>query len=230
MLDCLWRGAGSAARCTSPSPPRCCSAPTTRRRWMAVVMASKSKRSRYRGALASPIVRQPPPSFWGAVTPKRLNEYYRSVARHERNQAKEIERHLSRRFSLLFDYYGIKDRRNTRALAWALAREHVKGFQLVKPTNKKRGRRSVWDGKRLEQLLNTVESVQRAHPKFTDRRALRFMITTEPYSAIWAPSENHKGSKDQWLETLESRLQQAKSIKKQAKQLEEELRQISQKI
>jgi hypothetical protein len=112
-------------------------------------MASKSKRSRYRGALASPIVRQPPPSFWGAVTPKRLNEYYRSVARHERNQAKEIERHLSRRFSLLFDYYGIKDRRNTRALAWALAREHVKGFQLVKPTNKKRGRRSVWDGERL---------------------------------------------------------------------------------
>jgi hypothetical protein len=169
---------------------------------MAVVMASKSKRSRYRGALASPIARQPPPSFWGAVTPKRLDEYYRSVARHERKQAKEIERHLSRKFSLLFDHYGIKDRRNTRALAWALAREHVKGFQLVKPTNKKRGRRSVWDGERLEQLLNTVESVQRAHLKFTDRRALRFMITTEPYSAIWAPSENHKGSEDQWLEFI----------------------------
>jgi hypothetical protein len=36
------------------------------------------------------------------------------------------------------------------------------------------------------------------------------MATNPQYATVWAPPPSHKGSKRQWIETLESRLQDAK--------------------
>jgi hypothetical protein len=196
---------------------------------MAVVVVSKGKRGRYVGALAAPVVRGPPPLFWGAVTPERLAKYRQLLVRHDRDQEKEIERQLSRKFLLLFDHYGIKSRRNARALAWALACEHVMGFQVVAPAKRRGGRRLEWDATRLETLLNTVKTLRQKHPNFTDRDALKFMIENEPHSKIWVLPMNRKGSKAQWLETLESRLQEAKQIEKRAADLSRELQEITEK-
>jgi hypothetical protein len=192
------------------------------------VVASKRKRSRFAGALASPIVREPL-LFWGAVTPDRLATYRRYLARHEREQERKIERQRSQKLLLLFDYYGIKNTRDMRALAWALACEHVSGFLVVVPRKKGGGRRRKWDGARLDALLNAVKSLREAHANFTDRDALKFMIQSEPYSTIWAVPKGHKGAKAQWLETLESRLQEAKRIEKGAADLSRELQEITEK-
>jgi hypothetical protein len=65
---------------------------------------------------------------------------------------------------------------------------------------------------------------------FGDRRALAFMVKDEGYGATWGPPPNHRGTKQQWIETLESRLQDAKSIRKRAEQFTRDLQQIAQEI
>src|SRR6266536_2135132 len=179
-------------------------------------MAAKRKRRRYAGALASPIVPPPPPAFWGAVTPNKLAAYQKKMARFERAAVVALERELFNKLFLLFKHYHIKDKNDFAALAWALAYEHVPGFKVLEPRRTEhRGRKRKWDGDRYEQLLETVQSIREQHKSasFGDRRALAFMVKDEGYGATWGPPPNHRGTKQQWIETLESRLQDAKSIR-----------------
>ena len=134
------------------------------------------------------------------------------MKRHLRKELTRINRERQRKFLLLFEHYGIEDKSDTKSLAWALALEHVKGFNIEQASSR-RGAKLKWNGDRLFDLLRTVEAIKVQRPNFNDRRALETMVKKPPYSDQWKPtSRSH--STEQWIETLESRLHEAKKIQK----------------
>jgi len=58
-------------------------------------MASKPRR--YTGELATPIVLPAPPTFWGAVTDKRVKEFWRDHERHLLKTKQNLEQKLTRK-------------------------------------------------------------------------------------------------------------------------------------
>jgi hypothetical protein len=167
-----------------------------------------------------------PPSFWGAVVPERIAAYQKQLSRHERTNAAMVRRQHAKKLAMLFDHYGIADKENWAALARALAAEHVPGFKVQLPQAKsKRGRKPKWTPERLVELYRTVQSIKRRH-HFTDRQALKFMVKNEQHAATWGVPAEHRGSEQQWIETLEARLQQEKGIQKLADQAARELKAI----
>ena len=192
-----------------------------------VTVAPRRQHRTYKGALAKPIELRPLPGFWGAVVPKRIAAYRKRLSRYERARAAERERQFSKKLALLFRHYGIADRQNMAALALALAVEHVPGFKVQFPEARpKRGRKRKWDRGRLEKLDQTVQSIKQRH-HLTDRQALKFMVKSEQHAAAWGVPAGHKGSEQQWIETLEARLQEEKSIQKRADQATHELQAIA---
>ena len=172
---------------TSP-PPSGCPAPTlvTLAVGAVVAVARRRQESAYNGALAKPIMLRPLPTFWGAVVPKRVAAHQKQRSRHERANAAELQRQRSRKLALLFDHYGIADKKDMSALAWALAVEHVPGFKVQFPEAKsKRGRKRKWHPDRLEELYLTVEVIKQQH-HFTDRQALQFMVNNQRHAATWS--------------------------------------------
>jgi glucose-6-phosphate 1-dehydrogenase len=96
----------------------------------------------------------------------------------------------------------------TQWLAWALASEHVPGFRIV-PESRPKGRKKEWHGEKLQALYDAVQSAKNQH-NFNDRQALTFISNNSLSAKTWGRPANYKGSKKQWVETLESRLQDAK--------------------
>ena len=189
-------------------------------------MASKRMRSAYAGALAKPIKLPSSPRFTGLVHPRRVAAYRKLQARHERAATAVLAQEYLRKLPLLFEHYGITDNNDMAALVLALAHEHVPGFKVLQPLRRsKRGAKPKWDSDRLDSLLETVESIKLQHPKFSDRRALRYVVGKPPYAAIWGKS-TRSGSTEKRVETLETRLQQAKKIKKDARKVLLELEQL----
>jgi hypothetical protein len=172
-------------------------------------MAVPRRQRRYVGELATPIVRPAPPTFEGAVTAKRAKEFWDRWKRRQRDAERNVSQKLLRKMSLLMKHYGIANARDTAALAWALATEHVPGFKVVSETKTKRGRKKQWDGPKLQALYNAVHTVKKAH-NYNDRQAIKFIAANNKYAGKWGPPKTYKGSKQQWVETLESRLQDAK--------------------
>jgi hypothetical protein len=179
-----------------------------------VAVAPRRRDGIYQGALAKPIMRPRPPAFWGAVVPERIEAYRKQLSRYESKSAASVERQLSRKLALLFDHYAIADKEDKAALAWALASAHVPGFKVQFPeTKSKRGRKRKWSPDRLEQLYQAVQSIRQLH-SFNDRQALTFMVNNRQHAETWGMPTGHKGSKQQWIETLEARLQDAKTLRK----------------
>src|SRR6266404_6888109 len=125
------------------------------------MMPAKRKPRRYAGALASPIIWQFPPPFWGAATKDRAAEYWKDYGRHQQQTENVVKRLVAEKLSLLMDHYGIDDKEDMAALALALAFEHVPGFEIVVPKKSNKGRKREWDGSRLENLLETVDSIKK---------------------------------------------------------------------
>ena len=167
------------------------------------------KRRRYVGELAVPIISPDPPTFEGAVTRERVQKFWRNHRKHERKAEQLIKQKISQKMGLLMKHYGISDPNDMSALALALAFAHVPGFKIVPETKTKKGRKRIWDGPRLLELFETVEMLKSKH-NFTEKIALKFMVNNEQYAAVWGPPPTHKGSKEQWIETLQSRLKDAK--------------------
>jgi hypothetical protein len=127
----------------------------------------------------------------------------------------------NRKLELLADHYGIASS-DFQGLALALARCFVPGFQFkdnlrplsaygAQPDAKlKPGRPAAWGATRLEQLFKEVRNYKATH-RVTDRSALAALARKG-----WPPPPNHRGTRDQWLETLESRLQEAKNRRRVA--------------
>ena len=168
-----------------------------------------AKRRRYAGELATPIVWPARPTFEGAVTEERVQEYWRKYENHQREVGQRVEQKLLEKISLLMKHYGITDENDTTALAWELAFNHVPGFKTVPEVHTKKGRKKEWHGGKLRELYDIVQSVKEQH-KFNDRQALKFVSNNPQYAEFWGPPKRYQGSKQQWVETLESRLQDAK--------------------
>ena len=171
-------------------------------------MAARRQR-RYGGELAKPIVRHDPPTFWGAVTKKRVRQFWLDYERHERETDEKVAQTLLHKISLLMKHHNVADEDDAWALAFALAHEHVPGFKIVPENKTKRGRKKEWHGGKLDALYNAVQAVKNKH-NLNDRQALTFMSKNSEWASTWGRPPSHKGSQKQWIETLESRLQDAK--------------------
>jgi hypothetical protein len=182
-------------------------------------MRAKKSRSRstpYTGDLATPVVVPIPPAFEGAVTPKRVAKYWARYAQYQQDARAQLSAELGRRMLLLLKHFDI-DEQNDDAmseLAYLLACEHVPGFRVLEPgfpaleeAKTQRGRKRKWDFDLLQALHAAVQSAKK-QLNFNDRQALTFLASL-PNSA-WERPPAHKGTKRQWIETLETRLQEAK--------------------
>jgi hypothetical protein len=178
--------------------------------WAVEAVAMGAKKRRYTGELATPIVMPAPPTFWGAVTHERVRRWRKACQQHQQEAENRAAKKLLEKMSLLMKHYGIADENDMGTLAWILAYEHVPGFHIMPETMTRRGRKPKWDVPTLQKLLDTVNSLKRQHGFTTDRQALMFMVSNEQHAMTWGQPSSHKGLKQQWVESLESRLQDAK--------------------
>jgi hypothetical protein len=189
----------------------------------------RTKRRRYTGALATPVVAPTPPTFEGAVTSERVAQYWERYEQHQQDTRRQLDAELGAKLSLLMAHYDIDERSDDAMgeLAYLLACEHVPGFRIVKEAKSTRGRKREWDGPRLTELYNAVESAKGEH-NLNDRLALAFLASRP--NSIWNPPPRHKGLKQQWVETLESRLQDAKKYVASIESLPEEFAAIRSEV
>jgi hypothetical protein len=165
----------------------------------------------YTGKLASPIRIPAPPTFSGAVTTKRVKEFRKNSARYQTETDAAVSEQKEEKIRLLLQHYGIAERDDLQALALALASRHVPGFQVIVGGGQKRGRKTLWDGPKLAALYRDVEAAK-APQRRTDRQALKFLVKNDPDR--WGPPKGRRHNERQWIETLESRLQDAKGYRR----------------
>jgi hypothetical protein len=184
----------------------------------------KPKKRRWKGELARPIrpkvIRPHGLAITDAETVARANAEMEDLYRQA------IEEKLVEKLSLLMDHYRVADKADFFNLALALAIEFVPGFR-IDPTplrlqqisdgvtlivqDNRTGRRVEWSLERLDSLLNAVEDAKRKYDLSTDRDAIKVVARNRK----WGQPANHKGDLEKWLETLESRLQDAKRRKRE---------------
>ncbi|MFL6833448.1 MAG: hypothetical protein ACJ8F0_12745 [Xanthobacteraceae bacterium] len=181
---------------------------------------------RWKGELEKPICIDVIPSF--EATEQEVEECYRDAIREK----------MTEKLDLLMEHYAISDKTDFFHLALALAIDHVPGFRVDPPTalrlehgdwgavlhGHKRGRRRTGPPDRLDNLLDTVEETKKKRGLSDDRAALRVVMQN---SEEWGPPANHRGDHKQWLETLESRLQDAKRNRREINALISSLNQNS---
>jgi hypothetical protein len=150
----------------------------------------------------------------------------------ERLRQLAITKERVNKLRLLAEHYGIADD-DFFGLAMALASEHVPGFSVdLTPLEMEYGdhggvmyastggRPLEWTTERLDALFNSVEKVKNERGLSKDREALAILAAR----GKWAPPANHRGSRAAWIETLESRLQQAKKSKREFDKLPPEFK------
>src|SRR5262249_33516937 len=157
----------------------------------------KPKKPRYKGELGKPI-------YVGSIPFEAANE----------EQQERIEQAAIKKLPLLMEHYKIPNKDDYFSLALALAKDWVPGFQ-VKPVAVKLDHGSwgavirdtkptKWPPERLLKLLNAVAETKRKHALSKDREALKILRQKGEWSRPYNRDEQ------KWLETLESRLQEAK--------------------
>jgi len=132
-----------------------------------------------------------------------------------------IQQEMIEKLPLLMEHYKIADKDDYFSLALLLARDHVPGFQVVSTKLKlKHGdwgaviratKPIKWSSERLLRLPDAVEAAKQKYGFSTDREALDRAVMRE---REWRQPPDHRGERKQWLETLESRLHDAKRIKR----------------
>jgi hypothetical protein len=169
------------------------------------------KKPRYTGKLGRPIIKTPAPRLEGAVTRKRLAQFKHACRQHRQDTDLQQQKEEAEKINLLMKLFGVPSN-NFKKLALELARAHVPGFRIeVRARVSARGRTRKWDGPMLLELIKVVDEVKGKHTRFNDRLALKHIATRLPYKERWGAPANHKGKPSQWIETLESRLQEAKT-------------------
>jgi hypothetical protein len=204
------------------------------------------KKKKWTGELKKPIrVRVARPkglAVTDAETVMKANEEM------ERLACDAIYSERMRKLHLLMEHYGIADKDDWFCLALALATDHIPGFQIEWPlvalsfvanpsekelreagfsgpvttAKKGGGRPSKWDFDRLEKLLSAVELEKAQYGVKTDREALlRLALRRE-----WSRPATHRGTAEQWIKTLESRLQDGRAFQRRLDKAEAELQAV----
>ena len=161
----------------------------------------KPNKPRYKGELGKPI-------YVGSIPIEATNE-----EQQERIE-QGIEQVAIEKLPLLMEHYKIPNKDDYFSLALALARDWVPGFQVktvpVKLTHGNWGavirdtKPTKWPPERRLKLLNAVAETKQKHALSTDREALKILMQKGEWSRPYNRDEQ------KWLETLESRLQDAK--------------------
>jgi len=183
-----------------------------------------SKKSKWTGILNTPIrtlnVNRPEGySVVDADTAERNNQKMSKLL------DKALDDEINKKFTELFIHYEIEDRSNWRMIAYKLAEEFVPGFKneinIIQNTQNSIewetpniGRTLEWTDKKLEKLLIDVEAIKKKEKLKTEIEACRSLARRDKF---WKQPEAHRGEFDQWIKTLHSRLQDAKSNKKRVK-------------
>jgi hypothetical protein len=164
----------------------------------------KTNKRRWKGELAKPIYVGSLPLE--ATSSEEASAWIEQV----------IEQEMFEKLPLLMQHYEIANEDDYFSLALALACDHVPGFQVVSAKLKlKHGnwgavirdtKPTEWSLERLLKLLNAVEEAKPRHG--TDRETLKMLMQKQEWSRPLGRDEQ------KWLETLESRLQDAKRIKR----------------
>jgi hypothetical protein len=191
--------------------------------WLADVEAGmrvSKKPSRWKGELAKQIrpkvIRPRGLAVTDAETVARANKEMEEL------YEQAIEKERVEKLDLLIDHYAIADKTDYRSLALALAIDHVPGFQIDSTPleleygdhggvvySKTGGRSKEWTAQRFDDLLIAVEDAKRKNGFREDRKTLAVIAR----HGKWARTERHQGGLSNWIETLESRLQDAKRLK-----------------
>jgi hypothetical protein len=168
----------------------------------------KTKKPSYKGELAKPI-------YVGSIPIEATNE--------EQSEWIEqvIKQEMIEKLPLLFQHYRIPDKDDYFSLAFALAMDYVPGFQVKQTALKLKhgnwgavirdniGAPVKWPRERLLRLLNAVEEPMQKGEFSTEREALQFLML----KGFGRPDDRRDEKK--WLETLESRLHDAKRIRRE---------------
>jgi hypothetical protein len=164
----------------------------------------KTRKRRYKGELAKPI-------RVGSIPIKATSEESEKIKRG-------IQQGAIEKLPLLMEHYNIADKDDYFSLALALAIDHVPGFQVVSAKLKlKHGywgavirdtKPTAWPPERLLRLLSAVKETKQGRELSSDREALKSLMRKGEWRRPLGRDE-HK-----WLETLESRLYDAKRLKR----------------
>jgi hypothetical protein len=170
------------------------------------------------------------------INPETIKQIDETMVRlhHE-----EVERQVEHKLRLLMDHYSISDTGDWRGLAIKLAADFVPGFQVkshikrvthtgpvVLDDQKKDGRRAEWTPERILQLSKSVQQVKKQRRLKSDRDALEVLLRSKE----WERPKNHRGDRKSWLETLESRLQDAKAFERDVDRRLQQLADIAREI
>jgi hypothetical protein len=171
------------------------------------MQTTRRKTITYPGELGAPIKVVPPLSpfenpLTGTPSKQQVDDY-------ERQQV-ELRAAISEKFkhklSLLLTHFAIRGDDPWYELALTLAHAHVPGFYVVGPH---RRRLKIWTREKLLRLLVDVGTVKKQR-LCTDKAACRFLANSSDHRPAWGRPKNHKGTTAQWVETLETRLQEAR--------------------
>jgi hypothetical protein len=129
------------------------------------------------------------------------------LKRRELDADRDQRKQEREKIVLLLEHFQIAGN-DLEALVLALACRHVPGFKVV-PEKRRGGRPRKWDGPRLVKLREAVEDAKKLH-RCTDRKALKLLASQKAATKEWSIPTDHRGSEMQWIETLESRLNEAR--------------------
>lgn len=155
--------------------------------------------------------------LWDALSGKKWPKYKGELKTPIDIRAKErlIDAFL-RKCNALALFYGTDPeptQSNLLRLFFCLACHHVPGFRLRKL--RKPHSNKLWTDDRFEELITDVETVKRQKHLRWDREALDYLIANRPYSVKWGKSlKKIENDREKWKETLESRLQDAKKLRR----------------
>jgi hypothetical protein len=123
-----------------------------------------------------------------------------------------------RKMLLLAKHYGIAtnvtDPELFAQLAICLAFAHVPGFQFAA----ERRSSKLWSDERLKDLLATIKQIKKERGIKGDKQACRVIV--KEYPQKWGKPVTTRKELRSWIETVESRLQDAKKKAKIEHQLE----------
>lgn len=177
--------------------------------------SARSRKSKYHGLLAEPIVAVPVSPSWNRLTtpnptPEQLAELEEAMfAANSHNLMGIVDRVRE-----LFEHYEITTARPEKwtQLAMALAHEHVPGFRVVRRAKpiKRPGRPVTWSEERLVRLVKAVDET-RSQLNLSIKAACGFLTNNAEWGAAPASPRELRARAG----TLETRYHAGKALSPQ---------------